>query len=274
MFSTYSSEIRKWKKFKKRVRSKIDHDPLSIPLWSQKAAVDLEKYFSSFQDKLNKGIPISDKLYFIKNIDIPFTGTLKFFNAVDELEAEITNLTSKEILKKRKVQLDEIRKYLAKHRRQTAFSLEDKNIKLEFEDKIIGESSIMQGLTSYYCYELLQDYLIQTINQIDMSNTDKNEKSPWQSGLFYLFLFLIAIGTVLAVVLNSSFWQALLILFVAVIFLIVLGAFQLKNDDKLQDESFTQLIIEVIKKVPNFLKLQKGGESEKKADDENANNAS
>jgi hypothetical protein len=81
-----------------------------------------------------------------------------------------------------------------------------------------------------------------------MSTPTKN--NPWISGLFYLFLFVVVISAI-SVVSNYVHWTLFPIILIGGILLIgVIGALQLKNDDKLKDKSFIKLISETYKRLP------------------------
>ena len=78
--------------------------------------------------------------------------------------------------------------------------------------------------------------------------TPKN--NPWISGSFYLFVAAVIL-TGLAVISNTVHWTLLPIIIIGGILLIgIIGALQLKNDDKLKDESFIKLMSETYKKLP------------------------
>jgi hypothetical protein len=85
---------------------------------------------------------------------------------------------------------------------------------------------------------------------IGKSNLSMKKNNPWLSGSFYLFVAIVAI-TGLAVLSNSVSWVALPIVIIGGILIIgIVGALQLKNDDKLKDESFVKLITETYKRLP------------------------
>ena len=85
--------------------------------------------------------------------------------------------------------------------------------------------------------------------------TQKN--NPWISGSFYLFVAIVVISG-LAVLGNMVDWILLPIIIIGGILLIgIIGAFQLKNDDKLKDETFLSLITETYKRLPLLKKLKK-----------------
>lgn len=86
---------------------------------------------------------------------------------------------------------------------------------------------------------------------ISITHNDMNKKNnPWISGSFYLFVALVVLAG-LAVIANVVHWTLLPIIIIGGILLIgVIGAFQLRNDDKLKDEGFLKLMGETYKRLP------------------------
>lgn len=85
---------------------------------------------------------------------------------------------------------------------------------------------------------------------IGKTNKSMTKNNPWISGSFYLFVAVVAI-TGLAVLSNVVHWTVFpIIIFGGILLISVIGAFQLKNDDKLKDESFLKLITETYKRLP------------------------
>jgi len=83
--------------------------------------------------------------------------------------------------------------------------------------------------------------------------------NPWGSGSFYL-VAVVLILTVLAVIAKWVSWYALPGVIVGGTLLVgIVGAFQLRNDDKLKEENFVRIMIEVYKRL--FL-LRPGGSKE------------
>jgi hypothetical protein len=81
-------------------------------------------------------------------------------------------------------------------------------------------------------------------------NIVKKKNNPWVSGLFYLFVAVVAV-TGLTVVSNNVHWTILPIVIVGGILLIgIIGALQLKNDDKIKDDSFVTLMKETYSRLP------------------------
>ena len=85
----------------------------------------------------------------------------------------------------------------------------------------------------------------------------KQKNNPWISGSFYLISAIVVISG-LAVLSNMVDWYYFPIILIGGILLIgIIGAFQLKNDDKLKDESFVNLISETYKRLPLLRNLKK-----------------
>ena len=104
---------------------------------------------------------------------------------------------------------------------------------------------------TYNIAERLKDF----IGKSNKRMTQKN--NPWISGSFYLFVAIVVISG-LAVLGNMVDWILLPIIIIGGILLIgIIGAFQLKNDDKLKDETFLSLITETYKRLPLLKKLKK-----------------
>jgi small GTP-binding protein len=96
---------------------------------------------------------------------------------------------------------------------------------------------------------------IQPKSHPSSTNTKNN---PWVSGSFYVFTFVVAVATILIaiIVLNTygiSWTTGAVIPIVLIGGLLgigVIGASQLKNDDRLSDESYVKLMIESYKRLP------------------------
>lgn len=92
------------------------------------------------------------------------------------------------------------------------------------------------------------DFIFNTKNITQKIEMKKN--NPWVSGLFYLFVGVIVI-TGLAVLSNTVHWTAFPIIIIGSVLLIgIIGALQLKNDDKLNEKNFITLMKEVYGSLP------------------------
>jgi hypothetical protein len=84
--------------------------------------------------------------------------------------------------------------------------------------------------------------------------------NPWISGSFFLFTFIVIVTASVLIGVYIS-WVALPVVLIAgLLGIAIVGAFQLKNDQRLSDESFLTLMIESFKRLP----LLKGVETSKK----------
>jgi len=78
--------------------------------------------------------------------------------------------------------------------------------------------------------------------------TKKN--NPWISGSFYLFLTAVIL-TILAIISNTVQWFLLPVVIIGGALLVgIIGAFQLRNDDKLKEKNFIKLMTETYKRLP------------------------
>ena len=88
------------------------------------------------------------------------------------------------------------------------------------------------------------------ITNVTNNQIMSNKNNPWISGSFYLTV-LIVILVALAVIANQVAWYALPIVLIASILMIgIIGALQLRNDDKLKEEGFLKLMSETYKRLP------------------------
>ena len=65
---------------------------------------------------------------------------------------------------------------------------------------------------------------------------------PWSSGLFYLLAAVVLVGVVLAVAVLAAVWAVPLIIIGAIVLLSIVGALQLRQDDKLSEKGFLALM--------------------------------
>jgi hypothetical protein len=60
------------------------------------------------------------------------------------------------------------------------------------------------------------------------------------------------IGSLLVAFQVLSWGKSLLLVIAGVIFVVLLGAFQLQNDRKIEEDNFMQLMLLILKKIPPF----------------------
>lgn len=81
-------------------------------------------------------------------------------------------------------------------------------------------------------------------------NLKMKKNNPWISGSFYLTCGIIII-TGLAVLSNLVHWTLLPVIIIGgVLLIVVVGSFQLKNDDRITDKTFGSLVKETLKRLP------------------------
>lgn len=87
-------------------------------------------------------------------------------------------------------------------------------------------------------------------NGANFKQTIVNNNNPWVSGLFYLFVAFIVV-TGLTVVSKSVHWTILpIVIFGGILIIGIIGALQLKNDNKIKDKSFVTLMKETYSRLP------------------------
>lgn len=74
--------------------------------------------------------------------------------------------------------------------------------------------------------------------------------SAWSNGLFYLLTFVVVMAT-LAVMANWVSWVALPVLLIGGLLAVgVIGALQMRNDERLTQKNFLELMLETYKRLP------------------------
>lgn len=117
-------------------------------------------------------------------------------------------------------------------------------------NKILYKNNEIEILDKDEAYQELnpEEKITQNISIINNNMVKKN--NPWPSGSFYLISVLILI---IAIVTSTIYVDLIVIPFViigSILLIGVIGALQLKNDDKLKDENFVKLMTETYKRIP------------------------
>lgn len=189
---------------------------------------------------------IKTKTEYVKNIKIPFLGFRQFIRAVNEIEEERPIGTNKENIIYYKKELGEVRRYLQiKEPRLPTGILEEKFYGSDERMEEIGENWI--GVNAY---QRLEKYLTNRIDYLKYKRTNMPKNSPWSSGLFYLLLLTILISGFFFLSQKVTFLTFALIVILAILAFVIIGAFQLRNDSVIGDESLTTLVIEALKRLP------------------------
>ncbi len=75
-------------------------------------------------------------------------------------------------------------------------------------------------------------------------------RSPWVSGTFYLVALAVVVALLLVVGSVLPPWALPVVIVGAVLLLAMVGALQLRQDDRLSDESFVKLMGEALRRLP------------------------
>ncbi len=76
----------------------------------------------------------------------------------------------------------------------------------------------------------------------EQRQAEKALAGPWSTGLFYLLAAVVLVGAVLAVAALAPLWVIPVVLVAAVTLLAVVGALQLRHDDKITEKGFLALM--------------------------------
>lgn len=75
-------------------------------------------------------------------------------------------------------------------------------------------------------------------------------RSPWFSGLFYLMVVVVIISLLLVVGRLAPWWAFPLVVLGAVLLVSVVGALQMRQDDRLTELGFLKLMGDVLRRLP------------------------
>jgi internalin A len=131
--------------------------------------------------------------------------------------------------------------------------------------KLLSEVVIPRAITqalasgqSNYSIARVETLHIHNGPSMKPTHTDRpHRNNPWMSGSFYIVVVVSVFGLLLAVgKVLSPFWLPIFILG-GLLLVTVIGAFQLKNDDRLQDQNFLKLVALAFKQIPFLGKLSR-----------------
>ena len=167
----------------------------------------------------------------------------KIIMMVDRLIWDIRNTIEK--FESNQITLNELRNTANTSYHQLKTSIEELH---KLNNKIMGfsgEAGIME-LTN-----IGDDKKIQTI-------TMKPKNNPWISGSFYLVTAVIILSLLMVIARMISPFVLPIVIIGGLIIFSIIGAFQLRNDDRLSDKSFIELMGLAFKQVP-FIRSNKEG---------------
>ena len=75
-------------------------------------------------------------------------------------------------------------------------------------------------------------------------------RSPWFSGLFYLMVAVVITSLLLVVSRLAPWWAFPLVVLGAVLLVSIVGALQMRQDDRLTERGFLKLMGDVLKRLP------------------------
>jgi Leucine rich repeat/Leucine Rich Repeat len=87
-------------------------------------------------------------------------------------------------------------------------------------------------------------------SKINKPKRKKGIKSSWANGLFYLFMFVVVIGLIGYFAGKLPPLNLLIVVMSGILFIPIIGILQLRNDEQLSDQSFTEVMIKVIEQLP------------------------
>lgn len=83
-------------------------------------------------------------------------------------------------------------------------------------------------------------------------------RSPWISGSFYLAVAVVVVAMLLVVARVLSIWALPAVLVAALLLVMAVGAYQLRQDDRLTERGFLALMTDVLKTLPLVAKRASG----------------
>jgi len=87
-------------------------------------------------------------------------------------------------------------------------------------------------------------------NIVEKSNENKQIKSSWANGSFYLFIFIVVIGMLGFVAGRTDLVELTVIIIAGILFIPLIGALQLQQDDRVSEKNFMVLVKLVIAQLP------------------------
>ncbi|HAP63654.1 MAG TPA: hypothetical protein DCR93_30575 [Cytophagales bacterium] len=109
----------------------------------------------------------------------------------------------------------------------------------------------------------IKRYLNNSEDSIEF-NLKPFKNNPWITGGFYLFALVILLILIAVISSHVPVWVLPIVLISGILSLTIIGAYQLRNDDKLSEESFLRLMDISLKNLPLLRKLWKKKEKKEK----------
>jgi hypothetical protein len=80
--------------------------------------------------------------------------------------------------------------------------------------------------------------------------TPAQNANPWRSGSFYLFSLVVLVVGLAIITQFVSAWLVPVVVITAVLFIVIVGAFQLRHDDRIAEKTFLRVVLQSLKKLP------------------------
>ncbi|MGH8002120.1 MAG: hypothetical protein ACREPR_22495, partial [Brasilonema sp.] len=141
------------------------------------------------------------------------------------------------------------------------------------KQQFFNEEKRQEGDVSFYI-EKVETFNMDRRNE-HMEEKPKNKitaRSSWANGLFYLFVFVVVIVLLTFMAGKVDLPVLALIIVAGILFIPIIGAFQLRMDERLSEKNFIDLMQLVIKQLPliknlPFLKSSHNNGSDKETED-------
>lgn len=90
-------------------------------------------------------------------------------------------------------------------------------------------------------------------------------RSPWFSGLFYLAVLVVVVTLLLVAGRVLALWALPIVVVAAALLVSSIGALQMRQDDRLSERSFLQLMGDVFRRLPLLLARTRGTDGKPKS---------
>jgi Flp pilus assembly protein TadB len=87
----------------------------------------------------------------------------------------------------------------------------------------------------------------------------ERRRTPWASGSFYLVVLVVAVLVLLLVGRALPLWALPITAVAAVLIVVIVGALQLRQDERLSERNFLRLMAAVLARLPSLLRLGRSG---------------
>jgi len=223
------------------------------------ADIDYEiKNISAFIDMINSNISISEKNgYWNTNVPVGFISivsySLKHYSTSRDEFIDILKELKYEVKEHHCKRLQNIARVAGEINRDIGKIWHN-----QYDNKDYDEPKF-KIIERIYC-----DTRDMSVNLLDISNiayrlndyigktktSMRDNNNPWISGSFYLFVFIVVLVALVLATIYVNWIYFPIILISGILIIGVIGAFQLRNDDKLKEDNFLKLMTLTYKRLP------------------------